>query len=129
MKSSIYDYDMRPLPVDKERIIVQLDYDFCSSVWLKEEEYPKYFIFNADGTHILHERSYNDWYIIVAITKLDKVKENRHLITPDLVLSYRAAIREAFNHLIDSAIRNPYDEPRNRNTIEGVKGYIKRIFP
>jgi hypothetical protein len=129
MKSSILDADMRPLPIAKDKILVQYDYDFCSCVWLKDEEYAKYFIFNADGTHIVHERTYNDWYIAVAVAKLDRIRENRHRITPDLLLRYRSAIREAYNHMLDDAIRNPYDEPRNRNTVEGVEGYIKRIFP
>jgi hypothetical protein len=33
----------------------------------------------------------------------------------------------AFNHSLDTSLRNPYDEPRNRNTIEGVRGYVKKI--
>ncbi|WP_372934963.1 hypothetical protein [Mariniphaga sediminis] len=68
-----------------------------------------------------------DWYILIAIEKAEKVKENRHLLTRDLLLSYRWAIREGFNHMLDPHLKNRWDAPRNRNTIEGIMGYIARI--
>jgi len=69
---------------------------------------------------------YWDWYIIVALEKADKVKENREQLTSSLLLAYRWAIRECYNHQLDSYM-NRYDYPRNKNTIEGIKGYIKLI--
>lgn len=68
-----------------------------------------------------------DWYIIVALEKADKVTSNRSQLTRELLLSYRWAIREGYQHQLDPAIRNPYDQPRNKNTIEGIKGYIEKI--
>ena len=68
-----------------------------------------------------------DWYIIVALAKADQVIEDRHLLTRDLILGYRWAIREGYNHELDPAMKRKYDHPRNRNTIEGIKGYIEKI--
>lgn len=68
-----------------------------------------------------------DWYMSVALEKSDKVKEDRHLLTADLLISYRWAIREGYNHQLDPNLRNRYDEPRNQNTIKGIKGYIAKI--
>lgn len=68
-----------------------------------------------------------DWYIIVALEKVDRIKEDRHLITYDLVMKYRWAIREGYNHELDANLNNQYDHPRNQNTIKGVQNYIKRI--
>lgn len=68
-----------------------------------------------------------DWYIVVALEKADKVVKDRHLLTGELLLKYRWAIREGFNHVLDPHLRNPFDHPRNRNTIEGIQSYIKKI--
>ena len=68
-----------------------------------------------------------DWYMSVALEKSDKVKEDRHLLTADLLISYRWAIREGYNHQLDSNLRSSYDEPRNQNTIKGIQGYISKI--
>lgn len=68
-----------------------------------------------------------DWYIVVALEKADQVKIDRHLLTRELLLSYRWAIREGYNHQLDTNLKNRYDYPRNRNTIEGIKGYISLI--
>ena len=68
-----------------------------------------------------------DWYITVAISKANEVKEDRHLLTSKLLLEYRWAIREGFNHMLDPNLKNRYDHPRNRNTIQGIQGYIDLI--
>jgi hypothetical protein len=68
-----------------------------------------------------------DWYITVALEKADKVTVNRNLLTSDLLLRYRWAIREGFNHQLDPSLKNRFDYPRNRNTIEGIQNYIKLI--
>src|ERR1700712_2117703 len=72
-------------------------------------------------THSIFERAAYDWYIIVAIEKADKCNSNRHELTRELLLEYRWAIREGYNHCLDKNIKNPYDQPRNKNTIEGIK--------
>jgi len=68
-----------------------------------------------------------DWYVIVALEKADKVTIDRHLLTSKLVLQYRTAIREGYNHMLDPNLKNRYDYPRNRNTIQGIKSYIELI--
>lgn len=68
-----------------------------------------------------------DWYLIVALEKSDKVTVDRHLLTRELLLQYRWAIREGFNHQLDGNMRNKYDYPRNQNTIAGIQGYIEKI--
>ena len=49
------------------------------------------------------------------------------MLTAELILGYRWAIRESYNHQLDSALRNQYDYPRNQNTVKGIQGYIDRI--
>lgn len=73
------------------------------------------------------EREKYDWYITVALEKADQVKKDRHLLTRELLLSYRWAIREGYQHGLDTALQKEYDYPRNQNTIAGIEGYIKRI--
>ena len=68
-----------------------------------------------------------DWYMIVALEKADKVAIDRHLLTSELLLQYRWAIREGYSHQLDSKLKNRWDYPANRNTIEGIKGYIEKI--
>lgn len=43
-----------------------------------------------------------DWYLIVALEKADKVSMDRHLLTRELLLNYRNAIREGYNHQLDT---------------------------
>lgn len=69
----------------------------------------------------------SDWYMIVALEKAEKVTTDRHLLTSELLLSYRWAIREGYNHTLDPALKNRWDYPRNQNTIKGIQGYIERI--
>ena len=57
----------------------------------------------------------------VALAKVDKVTKDRHLLTAELILDYSWAIREGYNHELDRNLRNRYDNPRNRNTVEGIK--------
>ncbi|AOZ99609.1 hypothetical protein [Flavobacterium commune] len=68
-----------------------------------------------------------DWYMTVALEKVDKVTTDRRLLTADLILQYRWAIREGYQHQLDSALKNRYDYPRNQNTVKGIQGYIDRI--
>lgn len=68
-----------------------------------------------------------DWYIVVALEKADKVTADRHLLTSELILQYRWAIREGYNHQLDPHLKNRYDYPRNRNTIQGIQSYIDLI--
>lgn len=75
----------------------------------------------------VYESAKHDWYMRVALEKSDLVKEDRHLLTYELLVSYRWAIREGYNHQLDPALQNQYDYPRNRNTVQGIKKYIERI--
>jgi len=68
-----------------------------------------------------------DWYIIVALEKADKVTIDRHLLTRELLLGYRWAIREGYQHGLDGNLKREYDYPRNKNTIKGIQGYIDLI--
>lgn len=68
-----------------------------------------------------------DWYMTVALEKVDKVTKDRNLLTSKLILEYRWAIREGYNHQLDTALRNRYDSPRNQNTVKGIQNYIERI--
>lgn len=74
-----------------------------------------------------YQKPQYDWYMVVAIEKADKVKVDRNLLTSELLLSYRWAIREGYQHELDPALKNHYDYPRNQNTIKGIQGYIDRI--
>ena len=76
---------------------------------------------------IIYEKADYDWYMTVALEKVDKVTQDRHLLTAELILGYRWAIREGYNHRLDSALRNQYDYPRNQNTVKGIQGYVERI--
>lgn len=76
---------------------------------------------------VVYEKEEYDWYMTVALEKVDKVTQDRHLLTAELILGYRWAIREGYNHELDSALRNQYDYPRNQNTVKGIQGYVDRI--
>ena len=76
---------------------------------------------------VVYEKAEYDWYMTVALEKVDKVTQDRHLLTADLILGYRWAIREGYNHQLDTALRNQYDYPRNQNTVKGIQGYVDRI--
>ena len=76
----------------------------------------------------VYEKKAYDWYMVVALEKSDKVTVDRHLLTAELLIGYRNAIREGFNHGLDPALIRPYDYPRNRNTVKGIKSYIKRCI-
>ncbi len=94
---------------------------------LSKEEVVTFKHFDNPKLEVYQLRDY-DWYMTVALEKSDKVKEDRHLLTAELLIDYRHAIREGYNHMLDRALQSPYDYPRNRNTIKGIQGYIKRIF-
>lgn len=116
----------RELAHKGREIVMQHDWEFCSAVYYKGKgTEPVYFLRNEDGEFI--ETTYGNWYMAVAIEKLDKIKVDRHLINESLILEYRWAIREGFNHMLDRNLVNFYDHPRNKNTIQGVKSYIKMI--
>lgn len=76
---------------------------------------------------VVYEKAEYDWYMTVALEKVDKVTQDRHLLTADLILGYRWAIREGYNHQLDTTLRNQYDYPRNQNTVKGIQGYVDRI--
>lgn len=76
---------------------------------------------------VVYEKAEYDWYMTVALEKVDKVTRDRHLLTAELILGYRWAIREGYNHQLDSALKNQYDYPRNQNTVKGIQGYVDRI--
>lgn len=76
---------------------------------------------------VIYQKADYDWYMTVALEKVDKVTEDRHLLTSELIISYRWAIREGFNHQLDSALQNRYDYPRNQNTVKGIQAYVNRI--
>jgi hypothetical protein len=75
----------------------------------------------------VYEKPEYDWYMAVALEKSDLVTKDRHLLTSDLLIEYRWAIREGYNHGLDSALQRHYDYPRNRNTVKGIQGYINKI--
>ena len=76
---------------------------------------------------VVYEKAEYDWYMAVALEKVDKVTQDRHLLTSELILGYRWAIREGFNHQLDPSLQNQYDYPRNRNTVKGIQGYVDLI--
>ncbi|WP_294267729.1 hypothetical protein [uncultured Chryseobacterium sp.] len=76
---------------------------------------------------VVYEKPEYDWYMTVALEKVDQVKEDRQLLTAELIFSYRMAIREGYQKGYDPALRNRYDSPRNRNTVKGISGYIEKI--
>jgi len=76
----------------------------------------------------VYEKPEYDWYMTVALEKADKVTEDRHLLTGDLIIAYRNAIREGYQHTLDPHLRNEYDYPRNRNTIKGIQSYINKMI-
>lgn len=73
----------------------------------------------------VYEKQDYDWYILVALEKADKVTKDRHLLTSDLIMQYRGAIRESYQKDLDIKMR--FGHPNNRNTIQGIKSYIDRI--
>jgi len=96
-----------------------------------EEQYSKeetitFKQFSKPELQVFKQHDY-DWYMTIALEKSDKVKDERHLLTADLLILYRYAIREGYNHQLDPNLRNRYDEPRNRNTVQGIKNYIAKI--
>lgn len=56
--------------------------------------------FSKQELEVYEQKDY-DWYMSVALEKSDKVTEDRHLLTADLLISYRYAIREGYNHCLD----------------------------
>lgn len=100
--------------------------DFYTATWdvLKPEQGTKIVFMHHPQEYIAQQY---DWYMHVALEKAEKVTANRHLLTRDLLIQYRNAIREGFNHQLDKSLKNRWDYPNNRNTIEGIQGYIKRI--
>ena len=103
-----------------------IEKDFYSSSGYDFELKNETITFNYPEKSVFVRSDY-DWYLVVALEKADQVKNDRHLLTRELLLSYRWAIREGYNHQLDSALKKRYDFPRNRNTIKGIRGYIERI--
>src|SRR5688572_25463482 len=112
----------RKLDHNPEDVLIQHDHDFYSAALYKGAKWMIYFFKDQQGEFtIRHDSGYSDWYITVACEKLRKIKNDTHLITHDLIMSYRWAIREGYNHLLDPHLKNDHDQPRHRNTIEGVQ--------
>lgn len=78
-------------------------------------------------TPVKFEKAEYDWYIMVALEKADKVKVDRHLLSSGLLLKYRWAIREGYNHSLDPNLNQRWAHPRNKYTVQGIQGYIDRI--
>lgn len=89
-------------------------------IWFKHnppiDQFPPYYFLKAD-----------DWYMIVAIEKGNKVKKQRELLTAYLFYSYAFAIEKAFSNNLDSNLRQKWDLPSNTDTIYGIKKYINKI--
>jgi hypothetical protein len=68
---------------------------------------------------------YDDWSMIVALEKASKVKKEKHLLTADLVYSYALAIEKGFELNLDKNLKNKWDYPLNKNSIDGIRQYIK----
>ncbi|MGN8055661.1 hypothetical protein ACTJKN_05260 [Pedobacter sp. 22163] len=117
----------RTLDHEGREVFIQHDYDFVSKVLYKKKPNLVWFLRNKSNKFEKYEPNYSDWYIAVAVEKLEKIKEDRHLIDSSLIMSYRWAIREGFNHQLDPALKKSYDYPGNRNNIKGVLAYIDRI--
>ncbi len=82
--------------------------------------------FKFPGMSTFEKHDY-DWYITVALEKADQVRADRHLLTRDLLLQYRWAIREGYQHQLDPNLNKQFAYPRNKNTVQGIEGYIALI--
>jgi hypothetical protein len=82
--------------------------------------------FKIPNTFVFEKPDY-DWYMTVALEKSDLVTENRHMLTSNLIMRYRNAIREGYQHQLDANLKNQFAHPRNQNTIKGIQAYIERI--
>ncbi|WP_277016482.1 hypothetical protein [Flavobacterium lindanitolerans] len=100
-------------------------YDFCIRRSENRFTGEETITFLHDNT-VFKKHDY-DWYMTVAIEKADKVKTNRHLLTGKLLIAYRHAIREAYNHDLDKSMHQQWAHPSNQNTIAGIQGFIDRI--
>ena len=69
----------------------------------------------------------HDWYLTAALEKADNVPKDRHLLTRELLLQFRGAIREAYQHQLDFSMKRQYNHPNCRNTIQAIRNYIERI--
>lgn len=120
----------RKLPYEPDKkVLIQYDFDFYSCVWYEGEnmETPVYFLKNQQ-TGEFEKLIYTRWYMSIALEKLSRLDASEKLlITKELVYGFWYAIREGYNHMLDPALRNPYDCPRIRNTLSAVRAYIKRI--
>ncbi len=73
-----------------------------------------------------YQAARHDWYMLVALEKAELVKSDRHLLTSSLLIQYRNAIREAYNHDLEGPMKQ-WQHPKNHNSIEGIRSYIRRI--
>lgn len=120
----------RKLPHEPgKEVFIQHDYDFYSCVYYKEDktDEPIFFLKNQQ-TGEFERLPYTHWYMVTAFEKLRKLPPDEiRLIDKTLVNDFWYAIREGYNHMLDPALRSPYDCPRIRNTLNAVRAYIKRI--
>lgn len=119
---------MLPHEPGKE-IFIQHDFDFYSCVYYKEDktDEPVFFLKNQQ-TGEFEQLHYTHWYMVTVFEKLRQFPASEiQLIDQKLVNDFWWAVREGYNHMLDPALRNPYDCPRIRNTIKAVQAYVKRI--
>ena len=100
--------------------------DFCTRESENRLNGKETITFHYGEPKVFQKEDY-DWYIVVAVEKADKVTVDRTKLTGELILSYRWAIREGFQHGLDPQLKNRFDYPRNKNTVAGIQGYIDRI--
>jgi hypothetical protein len=124
---------MRQLEHDNQSgVYSQIDRDYYSKVNYNDKKFgnPTFFIRDESGKfkrYPTDDYPRMDWYLVVAIEKCDKIKDNRQFINYELIGSYRLAIREGYNHQLDPNLKKEFDYPRNQNTILGVESYIALI--
>ena len=112
----------RPMHVVKE-----------NSIYKREREKPftnaeKITFFQPEER--VYEKAEYDWYMTVALEKVDKVigGSDDHLLTAEVIISYRNAIREGYNHNLDHSLKSSCSYPSNRNTVKGIISYTKRML-
>lgn len=109
-------------------IFIQHDFDFYSICYYKEKSNEPVFFLKDPASSKFNRLNYGRWYMVTALEKLQKISANeKHLITEELVNGFWYAIREGYNHQLDSNLKREYDTPRIQNNIKAIKAYIDRI--
>lgn len=76
-------------------------------------------------TERVYEKADYDWYMQVALEKSDKVTEDRHLLTGELLIKYRNAIREGYQHQLDPALQKALRLPPKPEHCKGNRGIYR----